>query len=358
MKVLATPPDSPRQDDVILRFLTSKKTRVLRHVVSLLLLFFVTLVPRQKGEFAGAYNYLSFGNMLLFVVSLLYINMYVLIPRFFYQGRYTWYLVLLALTIWLVFCLLLPLQIFVIDPHRLIPQKEVNPVVGIVLLTSILVPFLLMSTALKLFQRWIADTNRLNTLVNSALESELKALRNQINPHFLFNMLNNIYVLIRKDADKAAQLTLKLSDFLRYLLHEGSQATVFLSAELKFITDLLELEKMRRDTFEFSLDYSKAAVRGVKIPSYVLITLVENAIKHSQDAANASYVRIVIEFEAVTLRFSCSNTVPTVSPRQPQPGGLGLANLTRRLELLYQQSFSLTNSSLQSLYVVELTLPL
>jgi LytS/YehU family sensor histidine kinase len=280
--------------------------------------------------------------------------MYVLLPRFFYRGRYTWYLVLLPLTIWLIFYLLRPFQILLLEPHRLLPQPDYNPVV----VTIAIVPVLLLSTALKLSQRWVADANRINALECTALQSELKALRNQINPHFLFNMLNSIYVLIRKDADLASHLTLKLSDFLRYLLHEGNQAMVFLSAELKFITDLLELEKMRRDAFEFTLDYSKAAVRGIKIPPHVLITLVENAIKHSQDAAGASYVRISIELEDDTLRFTCANTMPAAPARQPQPGGLGLANVTRRLELLYQQSASLTSSTSHNLYVAELTLPL
>lgn len=353
-KPLATPPDSLQQDDIVLRFLTSKQARVPRHAIGLLLVFILLFVPRQKGVFAGIYDYLHFGFEFTFFVSLLYANMYVLIPRFFYRGRYTWYLVLLPATIWLIYFLLRPLQTLLIESHRLIPQKEFSPLI----VTIAIVPFLLISTALKLSQRWVADASRINALERTALQSELKALRNQINPHFLFNMLNSIYVLIRKDADLASHLTLKLCDFLRYLLHEGNQATVFLSAELKFIADMLELEKMRRDAFAFTLDYSKAAVRGVKIPSHVLITLVENAIKHSQDAAGASYVRISIELEDATLCFTCSNTVPAVPPRQSQPGGVGLANLTRRLELLYQQSALLTSSISHNLYVVELTLPL
>ena len=164
-------------------------------------------------------------------------------------------------------------------------------------------------------------------------------------------------MLIRKDAELASQLTLKLSDFLRYLLHEGNQATVFLSAELKFIGDLLELEKMRRDSFEFTLDYSTGAIRGIQIPSHLLITLLENALKHSQDAAGASSVRLVIELEGATLRFCCANTVPALRPRPPQPGGLGLTNLARRLALLYHQRALLTNSLSHNLYVAELTLP-
>ncbi|WP_046247221.1 sensor histidine kinase [Hymenobacter terrenus] len=354
MKVFATPPDNLRQDDLVLRFLTSKKARVPRHVVGLFLVFIIPFATAQKNLFAGNYDYLHYGLETVFFASLLYVNMYVLLPKFFYRGRYTWYLILLPATIWLIFFLTQPFQMLFLEPHRLVPKQDYNPLV----VTIAIVPFLLLSTALKLSQRWVADANRINELECTALQIELKALRNQINPHFLFNMLNSIYVLIRKDADLASHLTLKLSDFLRYLLYEGNQATVFLSAELKFITDLLELEKMRRDAFEFTLDYSKAAVKGIKIPSHVLITLVENAVKHSQDATGASYVRISIELEDATLRFICSNTMPAVSPRQSQPGGVGLVNLTRRLELLYQQSALLTSSTSHNLYVVELTLPI
>ncbi len=355
--IATTSPPTAKQDDLLLRFLTSPKTRWLRHVLSVGLLLSVSLAT-NKREYEGMYEYLEFGFSQVIILALFYLNMYVLIPRTFYQQRSLIYLFYLVLAVAGVLGLSLLLNKLFFSQHRIAPQEDVHPLVGMFIFTLVLLPFFLISTALKLFQRWIADTKRINILENSALQHELKALRSQINPHFLFNMLNSIYVLIRKDADLAAQLTLKLSDFLRYLLYEGNQTTVFLSAELKFITDLLTLEKLRRDSFEFSIDYSKPAIRGVQIPSYVLITLVENALKHSQDANHASYITIGIELEAGTMRFMCTNTVPAVPARPAQPGGLGLANLSRRLELLYPGSFSLTHSALPTQYVVDLTLPL
>jgi sensor histidine kinase YesM len=355
--VATTSPPTAEQDDLLLRFLTSPKTRLLRHVLSVGLLLGL-LLATNKREYEGLYEYLDLSLFATFLLTLFYLNMYVLIPRTFYRRRSLLYLLYLALTTFVLTGFALLIKKLFFSSHRLVPEDEVSPVLGLVIITLVFLPLFLISTALKLFQRWIADTKRINILENSALQHELKALRSQINPHFLFNMLNSIYVLIRKDADLAAQLTLKLSDFLRYLLYEGNQTTVFLSAELKFITDLLTLEKLRRDSFEFSLDYSKPAVRGVQIPSYILITLVENALKHSQDASNASYVTIVIELEAGMLRFLCTNTVPAVPARPAQPGGLGLANLTRRLELLYPGDFSLTHNALPTQYVVDLTLPL
>lgn len=218
-------------------------------------------------------------------------------------------------------------------------------------------PFILASTTLKLFQQWILDTEKINELENKAFKSELQALKNQINPHFLFNMLNNLSVLIKKDQEKASYVTLKLSDFLRHHLYENNQSLISQTSEIKFIDDFLSLEKIRRDDFKFQVESSETISKNLKIPPHIFSVFVENAVKHSLDPSLPSRVRVGFEQDGKELHFFCSNTKST-SSRKRNKNGVGLQNVKRRLELLYDHSFELKIENLGAMYRVELKLPL
>ena len=107
------------------------------------------------------------------------------------------------------------------------------------------------SSALVLFKHWISNNQRIDELEAATLQSELKFLKSQINPHFLFNMLNNVYVLIKKGRDEAAEVLFKLEDLLRYQLNDSSQEKIPLNSEIHFMNDFLNLEKIRRDNFNY-----------------------------------------------------------------------------------------------------------
>ena len=195
-------------------------------------------------------------------------------------------------------------------------------------------------------------------LERQATESELQALRSQIQPHFLFNMLNSINTLLYIDPEKASYTITKLSDFLRHLLYQTHEEQVFLSSELRFLNDYLSLEAMRRDDFTYELTYSEKNVQGIQIPPNMLLILAENAVKHSTDALAPTYIYIKCEQKEGRLYFSVRNSVPLEPNPKHKCSGIGLPNLNRRLELLYGERFSLSQERLPQEYIVTLALPL
>lgn len=223
------------------------------------------------------------------------------------------------------------------------------------------IPIIMTTTTVKLLQKWIKDNQRINELSNLTMQMELNELRNQINPHFLFNMLNNVKALIRTDPAKASVVIVKLSEFLRYQLYENSAEKTLLTSEIDFLSNFLNLEKIRRENFTFDIQ-TKAENRTINttfIPPNLFTTFVENAVKHSVDInSKESYVKINITIEGHNLYFECINSRdPGYLISDKKNSGLGLANITRRLELLYNDSFDLKITSEPKEYTVHLKIP-
>ena len=192
------------------------------------------------------------------------------------------------------------------------------------------VPFIMTSTLIKIFQVWVKDSERMQELERQANESELQALKSQIQPHFLFNMLNSINTLLYIDPEKASYTITKLSDFLRHLLYQSHEERVFLSSELRFLADYLSLEAMRRDDFTYELTYDEKNLQGIQIPPNILLILAENAVKHSTDSLAPTYIYMKCENKEGWLHFSVRNSVPLQPNSQQKFSGIGLPNLRRR----------------------------
>jgi two-component system, LytTR family, sensor kinase len=241
--------------------------------------------------------------------------------------------------------------------------QETNSFQNLFITVHMLTLMVFASTSIKLFQRWARDNNRINELEKNSLQMELRELKNQINPHFLFNMLNNVNVLVKKDPDKASTIILKLSDFLRYQLYDNNQHSVLLLSEIQFLNDFMELEKIRRDDFNFRLSIENESnnenmISQLVLPPNLFITFIENAIKHSIDLDDPSEVNITFKIYKKELVFICSNTKPVEPSETCNKGGLGLANVKRRLELLYGKDFKLKIEDETKNYTTTLTLPI
>jgi LytS/YehU family sensor histidine kinase len=288
--------------------------------------------------------------------------MNILVPRFFFKGRYILYLLLLLIAVQ-IFLLLLHLSL---DRFATTEQLSVHLEIAsrrrIYDGTIILIPIILVTTMIKLFQRWMRDNERFAELRNITLTMELNELRNQINPHFLFNMLNGIKALVRSDPEKATIVIMKLSEFLRYQLYENNEEKTLLRSEITFLSNFLELEKLRRDHLSVAISSEPAAsaINGVFLPPNLFTTFVENAVKHSVDISGAaSYIRINIGISQGKLYFHCVNSTNTdYRPSCEKNSGLGLANIKRRLELLYGNRYALETISTENEYTVKLTIPL
>ncbi|HMI06370.1 MAG TPA: histidine kinase [Flavobacterium sp.] len=190
---------------------------------------------------------------------------------------------------------------------------------------------------------------------------ELNELRNQINPHFLFNMLNNVKALIRSNPEKASAVIIKLSEFLRYQLYENNDEKTFLTSEINFLSNFINLEKIRHEDLSVAIQSKtdKRTLNNIFVPPNLFTTFVENAVKHSVDiSGKESYINISIEVENKKLYFVCRNSK---NPDYPVSGqnhsGLGLANIKRRLELLYHDTYCLEVTSTEKEYTINLTIP-
>ncbi|WP_116789673.1 sensor histidine kinase [Flavobacterium psychrotrophum] len=349
----------------VIKLLTEDRFRILRHVCMISVFFVIfasarILFVKDGDDYSGnAGFYHSLAPFILYM-GILYINIYVLMNLFF-KGQYLLYIILImALSLSALLTLRYVIDPF-FEPYLIRPRRHgLDDVVTFICATIFTTPIILVSNTMRLMQKWIQDTERLNELNTLTINMELAALKNQINPHFLFNMLNNVNVLVKTRPDTASTVIIKLSEFLRHQLYENNEESTSLMAEEQFLTNFLNLEKIRRDNFSFSISHqTPESTANILIPPNLFTTFVENAIKYSVDLGdNTTYVNIALKTEGNRLHFSCINSQnPDEKFRDTGSGGLGLANIKRRLEILYGDNHTLECTDLQSTYTINLTIP-
>ncbi|MCO6175921.1 histidine kinase [Flavobacterium sp. NRK F10] len=343
--------EKKRREDQLIQFLTNKKYRLKRHAVMITL--FILAIFNTTPEYTEPTETISRIIAIVLFLVLIYINMYFLVPKLLFENHYKRYgLCVIGLIIISNITNYIGQYIYTIDV-RLEPEKE-----HINFLPFSLVIFIIISAsaAIKLFQQWMLDTQIINELERSKALVELDQLKNQINPHFLFNMLNNANVLTKKDPEKASQVLMRLSDLLRYQLYDSSRDNVLLTSDIRFLEDFLNLEKVRRDNFSFLIS-KEGDLNGVQVPPLLFISFVENAVKHNNDSSNSSFINLYFNIENNILIFKCENSVPSVKAIQ-KTGGIGLANIKRRLELLFPITHHLDIDENNGLFCVTLTIKL
>lgn len=189
----------------------------------------------------------------------------------------------------------------------------------------------------RLLRVQLASKEREKDLVREKLETELKFLRNQTNPHFLFNTLNNIYGLARRKSDDTAEVVMKLSKLLRFMLYESKEALIPIGEEIRMLDNFINLEQIRYSR-KLTLEYEKKLDDETEpVAPLLLLPLVENAFKHGvSENRFESLIRIKMELQNGILNLSIENS------REPSPGqdvreGIGLRNVRRQLELMYRE---------------------
>ena len=350
------------KNNLLLQFLIADRYRIYRHITACVSLLLFFLITKEWGAYKGIFDHLDWIERYLIITVAFYLNLYVLIPHFLFRGKlmsYTFSLIGI-----LFVCQVITYYLNAVIWREYIISEDLKkamalpiPTLFIFSLLSLL-PFIMLSTLIKIFQLWIKSTEKMQELEQQAAKSELQALRSQIQPHFLFNMLNSINVLVHINSEKASYTITKLSDFLRHLLYQSHEERVFLSSELRFLADYLSLEAMRRDDFTYELTYDEKNVQGIQIPPNILLILAENAVKHSVDTLSPTYIYMKCEEKEGLLLFSVRNSVPLEPHRKHKCSGIGLPNLNRRLELLYGNHFELSQEALAQEYIVTLVLQL
>jgi two-component system, LytTR family, sensor kinase len=211
------------------------------------------------------------------------------------------------------------------------------------------------STVFKLLIDQIEIALNKKILVEEKTNAELNYLRSQVNPHFLFNTLNNIAALIHIDADKAEQAVIKLSKIMRAMLANEKNRKITLEEELDLINSYIDLQKIRLNE-DTHLDYKiEGDPRLLSIEPLILINFIENVFKHGL-SDEKSVIRIHIKIENDKLILITENKIAT--GKKDDVSGIGLANVKKRLEIVYPGSYKLAISSQEKMYKVELEINL
>ena len=213
-----------------------------------------------------------------------------------------------------------------------------------------------MNVGIKLYFKMSKDSEMLDELKSKSLEQQLEYLKYQINPHFFMNTLNNIHALVDIDPEKAKSTILELSKLMRYVLYEGANDTVPLQHEVAFLNNYITLMKIRyTDKVKIDVDVP-ADMPDKNVPPLLFITFVENAFKHGVSYQRESFIQVVITIDDEHVKFVCRNR--KIDEAEEQHGGVGLANVRQRLQLIYGSSHTLNITEEDDIYSVELTIPL
>ena len=191
-------------------------------------------------------------------------------------------------------------------------------------------------------------------LKNEKAKTELLHLKSQVNPHFFFNTLNNLYGLVERDPKKAQGLILKLSDLMRYSIYEGEKEMVTLKDEVDYLKNYVELHKMRYHK-DVEVVFNCQIEENIKVMPLLFIILLENAFKHGvENLRKNAFVHInIVTFED-KIQFDIENNFD--NSEIVEESGIGLKNLKRRLELVYPNAHKLSFSTVENVYKVQLTL--
>lgn len=311
----------------------------------------------------------KFFFYLVFQAAAVYVNLYVLIPRLLEKGKYFRYVALLLLTI-VAAALLIVTGYYVQAWLADVPFQEMfgtgaswySLFEGGALPSTAASMTLAMS--IKLASDWIQSRRREKAMEKEKLETELKFLRSQFNPHFLFNTINSIFVLINKDPASASDALAKFSDLLRYQLYECTEERISVRNELLYLNNFIELEKLRHsaDRFDLSIQISNEYHEDLSIAPFVLIPFVENAFKHvSRSREQDNFISINLTFDRERLTFKVVNSMRKqneISREVVAHKGIGLKNVRRRLDLIYGDRYDLEIQQDGNRFIADLTIVL
>jgi LytS/YehU family sensor histidine kinase len=203
---------------------------------------------------------------------------------------------------------------------------------------------------------WFENREKRKELEKQNIKTELALLRSQVNPHFLFNVLNNINSFANKNSEKTSFAIIKLSDLMRYMLYEAKEDKVFIEKEIKHIENYIDLQKLRYKIpglIEFDSSCSNS---NIKIPPMLFIPFIENAFKHGKKT-NGSKIKIKLEVSDKEINFSCSNQIRLLNDTERnEPGGIGIENIKRRLKILYPEKHQLIVKNSNNIYTVNLSI--
>ena len=306
---------------------------------------FLSPLSFMRGQGVTLLRYLATCMTPLLMMVIFYANYLWLTPRFFVAGKHRFFFFINLL---LIVLLGIGLHYWTIFSHQLFPSavhQRINAPMAIeevffILRDSVTLGiFAAVGTAIVLAQRWEHNEKARHEAEAARTEAELKTLRNQINPHFLLNTLNNIYALTAFDTPKAQEAIQELSRLLRHLLYYNDQPTVALKDEVDFLQNYISLMKIRLpESVEVDANF-KVVNPQQQVAPMIFISLIENAFKHGVSPTEPSFIHIRVEAteDEIVCDIQNSNHPKTASDHSGH--GIGLKQVQRRLDLAYPDHY-------------------
>ena len=325
---------------------------------SIWIILLVLLIIIDNNPYSLGLSFLSNGSRLLLYSLLIYTNLNYLIPRYLNTNNLAVYFIGLVILALIATPLGTLVQYVLLSQYPQL-QNNIQAQQGPLFLVSMM--FLIFSTSGKIIVDWFKQQQTMKDLETQNMQSELRFLKTQINPHFLFNTLNSLYALTIKKSDAAPEIVVKLSEMMRYMLYECNERRVSLEKEVKYIQNYLDLEALRQSNL-VDIDFKiKGDITNQKIAPLMFIPFLENSFKHGVNhQLSDAYVYATLEVQGNKLDFTIENSkshnLPAILPK-PQ-GGIGLINVRRRLELIYPESYSIDIDDEPQAYTVHLSLNL
>lgn len=321
------------------------------HLLVWALLYFIPLLLVPHKSFLGLPPGF-FPITTLFHIGLFYLNAYLLYPRLLNKKLWWLYIIGLAALVILSYFTKLYFLSFVPD-FKLTHENRGAILFGVL-------PFLIASIIFRL----ISDRIRFERLEKEArteqLASELKFLRSQVSPHFLFNMMTNMVSLARKQSDMLEPSLIKLSELLRYMLYDSQKDKISIGDEIEHLNNYIALQKLRFDE-EVKVEVNiEDECPDCLIEPMLLIPFIENAFKHGIGMQDNAFISIHLTVKEKQLQFSISNNYNKSDFSKDKSSGIGLLNVKNRLKLLYPDNYELhiTNDDRQGIFSVHLNLNL
>lgn len=290
-----------------------------------------------------------------------YLNYFVLFPKLLLAGKYYRYTLYTLISLVIAALLQRGIMFYYVNPilypqtsdvvSYFIPYKLLQAGVIINSPLVFMIGFSVLHHVFKL-------RDKTEKLEKENLQSELKFLRAQINPHFFFNTLNSLYGLTQEKSDRAPEVVLKLSELMSFVLYETDQERIQLSKELKYIKNYIELEEIRYGD-RFVCNLSIHGNTEVLIPPLLMLPFIENSFKHGiKHESDKGWVNINVSVAEKKFVFKIENSIGEISTQNKGQNGLGIANVKRRLELLYPESHELSYSKSEKQFKVNLEIDL
>ncbi len=328
----------------LVRILTS---RFANHMYFWIVFFLLLFLSSGVKEESITVRIVSSLEYIAFLIWPVYIHFFIL-DRLFYKKKYALY-ALFVITILFGWGYLL---------DRFFYQRHMEKSSFVSAIVMILF-MILISTSFKVLADSVKQRFLLQQIEAKQVQTELRLLKAQINPHFLFNTLNNLFGMARKQHPQTADGIAGLSHLMRYMIYESNVEFISLEKEIQQIERLMELQKLRftKDD-DIDIDFAtEGEPANVQIPPMLLIPFVENAFKHGISLASPSFVRIHLNVDVDKLEFLVINSKHSKSENKEEEGlGIGLKNVSRRLELLYPGRHELAISDGEKVFEVRLVL--